>query len=267
MLLKFWTRPICHHAILAKLQLRFIPSCPPKMDHRLLILLYIAVLLGRYNTWRSHGRTLLMPSNKFACICMTPVSPILLSSNAFCDISKAPWSTVLLSLAAGRMIWSSTRMSIGQAARIPAALLLGIVCFLAIILYHDRPSANTLSHGPVLRPNIGVLPMLWLRLVGFANSWASFIILYLMLLLSIVATSVPCICQQTRFVTKGPNTWKSISILFGSVWPLALCGFYMFLHSFSMPTYLLRNYQLLSSSTFNPVLMFDHLPVETTGGY
>ena len=68
-------------------------------------------------------------------------------------------------------------MPIGQAARIPTALLLGTVCFLAIILYHDRPSANTLSHGPVLRLNTGVLPMLWLRLVGFPNSWASFIVL------------------------------------------------------------------------------------------
>ena len=36
-------------------------------------------------------------------------------------------------------------MPIGQAARIPVALLLGIVCFLAIILYHGRPSANTVS--------------------------------------------------------------------------------------------------------------------------
>ena len=56
-------------------------------------------------------------------------------------------------------------MPIGQAARIPAAVLLGIVCFLAIILFHGRPSANTLSHGPVPRPNTGVLPMPWLRLL------------------------------------------------------------------------------------------------------
>ena len=50
MLLKFWTRQICHHAILAKLQLRFIPSCPPEMDHRLPILLYIAVSQVPCNT-------------------------------------------------------------------------------------------------------------------------------------------------------------------------------------------------------------------------
>ena len=178
MLLKFWTRPICQHAILAEPQLRFIPSCLPKMDHRLLILLYIAVLLVPYNIWHSHGWVLLMPFNKFACICMTPMSPILLSSNAFCNISKAPWSTVLLFLAASHMIWSSTRMLIGQAAQTPAALLLGIVSFLAIILYCGRPSANTLSQGPVLRPNTGVLLMPWLRLVGFVNSWASFVVLY-----------------------------------------------------------------------------------------
>ena len=113
---------------------------------------------------------------------------------------------VLLSLIDGHMIWSSTWMPIGQAARIPTALLLGVVCFLEIILYHGHPSANTVSHGPVLRPNTGLLPMLCLRLVRFTNSWVSFIVLYHVLLLSIVTTSVPCICQQTQFITKGPNT-------------------------------------------------------------
>jgi hypothetical protein len=33
--------------------------------------------------------------------------------------------------------------------------------------------------------------MPWLRLVGFINSWASFVVLYHVLLLSIVTTSVP----------------------------------------------------------------------------
>ena len=126
---------------------------------------------------------------------------------------------------------------------------------------------NTVSQSSAAAKYRGVANVV-AEAFGFANSWASFIILYHVLLLFIVTTSVPCICQQThQFITKGPNTWKSISILSGSVWPLALCGFYMFLHPFSMPTYLLRDYQLLSSSTFDPVSMFDHLPVETAGGY
>jgi hypothetical protein len=51
--------------------------------------------------------TWLMPFNKFAYICMTLVSLILLSSNVLCGISKALWSMVVLSLTAGRMICSS----------------------------------------------------------------------------------------------------------------------------------------------------------------
>jgi hypothetical protein len=117
-------------------------------------------------------------------------------------------------------------MPIGQAAWIPAALLLGIVCFLAIILCHGRPRANTLSHGPVLRPNTGVLPMPWLRLVGFANSWASFIVLYHVLLLSIVTTSVPCILstnpvhhQRTKHVEIDIHFLRE-RVALGAVWVL-----------------------------------------------
>ena len=61
-------------------------------------------------------------------------------------------------------------MPIELAAQTHVAPLLAIVYFLVIILYHGPPSANTPSRGLVLKLNTGVLPMLWLRHVGFVSS-------------------------------------------------------------------------------------------------
>jgi hypothetical protein len=86
---------------------------------------------------------------------------------------------------------------------------LDLVSSLAIIWCLGRPSGNTLSLGPALRPNIGSSPMQSLKLPGCVSYSKNFTNPFRRQHLYIVTTSVPSISLPIRFSTNALNTLRS----------------------------------------------------------
>ena len=122
-------------------------------------------------------------------------------------------------------------------------------------------SANVRFLSPVLRPNIVVLPMLFLRFAGFVTYFLSFIVLFQLQLLFIVIMLVLSICRATLFIINALSTLKLTFILFVKKFNMVMFAFLTFHLDIRLPTFLPRVYHKFFLMIFATVSMFANLPV------
>ena len=110
--------------------------------------------------------------------------------------------------------WSPTLMLTGVAALILAAPPRVTVCFSVTTSFPDLPNVNPHSLAPVLNLNIVVLPMLSLKLAGYATYFSSFIFQFAELLWYIVIMLVSFTCLVILLGISALNILRWTSILF-----------------------------------------------------
>lgn len=113
------------------------------------------------------------------------------------------------------------------AARTRAAPPQGIVCTSEVLWLVGRPSGRLLFLALARRWNIALSPMRVLIVFGSGNFLASSAALYRRPLLSLVTTSLLCICLPILFIIVGLNTLSWTYILFVKRWPSAYFAWYM----------------------------------------
>jgi hypothetical protein len=137
----------------------------------------------------SQGRTSLMWSNKYVCLCMLPEIYTISWLRGYYGTYMALLIMGCAFTSLPLWIWLHTLMLIGQDT---VSLLLASVCFSATVWLYGLIVANTRCLGLVWRPNIMRLQIASPTHVGYANFFRSSITHLLVRLWFILIMSLPC---------------------------------------------------------------------------
>ena len=145
----------------------------------------------------------------------------------------------------------------------PVVALLDTAFFWVIIWSLGLLSDSLRFLSSVPSSNTIVLPMLFLRLVGF--NILSFIVLFQLLLLFIVTMLVLCICFITLFIINALNISRWIFILFVKKLNVVTFGFFMFLLDIRLQIFLPSVFLKFCLIIFISVSASVSLPIKCGG--
>ena len=117
----------------------------------------------------------------------------------------------------------------------------------------------------VLMLNITVLPMLFLKLVGFVTCSLSFIVLFLRQLLFIVITLVMFICRATLSIINALSILRWTFILFMEKFNVVMFGCFMFHLEIRLPIFLPRVFLKFYLMIFDSVSASANLSIRLRG--